>query len=536
MHNRWPDISKAASSPDAEDAVVPAQRSCYIAEPGNWLKRWLVPSLSDWFFIALLVWLFMPGGGWYGLLADGDTGWHIRAGEFIVQHHELPRRDLFSFSKPNQPWYAWEWLAAVAFSAVWRWLGLKGLVLFAGTVIVIYLIVLFRHLLWRGANVFIAITVCMLVTGASNIHFLARPHIFTLLGTAVSLWILDADRRKPGRAIWALVPLTALWTNLHAGFLTLLVSIALYLAGGAAEALLVSHSVAVAWKAIRRYALLEALCTAATLLNPYGAGLHRHLWAYLRSDWIRNAVDEFQSPKFRSENALYFEILLFAGLIAAASLLRRRNVTALLMIVAWAHAALVSVRHVPLFAIVVAPVLASEATVWWEWWTRLESPRSVIGILNRLAADVSAGCHRLSAWPALAVVLFAFPGFPGNWPRDFPEARFPVTLITRNANRLSGVDKRIFTSDLWGGYLLYRFYPDERTFIDGRSDFYGPDIGKVYLRASSGNPGWQRTFDDYRIAFVLAPKDWALEGVMRQAGGWRVLDEDSQAVLFGRTP
>jgi hypothetical protein len=223
-------------------------------------------------------------------------------------------------------------------------------------------------------------------------------------------------------------------------------------------------------------------------------------------------------------------------LIAAASLVRRRKIGDALLIVAWAHASLVSVRHVPLFAIAAAPALAAEATAWWNGWTRLETPRSVIGILNRLAADVSAGCHRLSLWPALAVFVVALPGFPGNWPKDFPEERFPAALVARNSSRLAGTDKRVFTSDLWGGYLLYRFYPRERVFIDGRSDFYGATLGKLYLRTLCGAPEWRRTLDGYRIDFVLAPKDWALEGVLRQANGWRIVDEDSRAALFGRNP
>ncbi|HSP70568.1 MAG TPA: hypothetical protein VLN48_22735 [Bryobacteraceae bacterium] len=76
-------------------------------------RRWarvLIPSLSDLFFLAVLVWLFMSSGsaGWQGLLADADVGWHIRTGEYILDHHAVPRVDLYSFSKPGAPWYAWE--------------------------------------------------------------------------------------------------------------------------------------------------------------------------------------------------------------------------------------------------------------------------------------------------------------------------------------------------------------------------------------------------------------------------------------------
>ena len=65
-------------------------------------------------------WLFVAGAGWSVLLADGDTGWHIRAGEFILDTGAVPRTDLFSYSKAGAPWYAWEWLADVVFALAWR--------------------------------------------------------------------------------------------------------------------------------------------------------------------------------------------------------------------------------------------------------------------------------------------------------------------------------------------------------------------------------------------------------------------------------
>ena len=74
------------------------------------MPRLLVPSLSDCLFLAILLWSFAAGSGWTVLLADGDTGWHIRTGEYILNTHSVPVRDLFSFSKAGQPWFAWEWL------------------------------------------------------------------------------------------------------------------------------------------------------------------------------------------------------------------------------------------------------------------------------------------------------------------------------------------------------------------------------------------------------------------------------------------
>ena len=95
-----------------------------------------------------------------------------------------------------------------------------------------------------------------------------------------------------------------------------------------------------------------------SLVNPYGWNLHRHVLEYLRSDWIRNVIQEFQSPSFRSENMLQFEALLLIGLIVAGAQFRRWKIVEGLWIVFWAHMALGSVRHAPVFIAVTAPLIA----------------------------------------------------------------------------------------------------------------------------------------------------------------------------------
>ena len=81
------------------------------------MGRALTPSCSDCFFIALIVWLFVwDPSGWESLLGDGDTGWHIRTGQYILRTHSVPTHDLFSFSRPGAPWFAWEWLTDVIYA------------------------------------------------------------------------------------------------------------------------------------------------------------------------------------------------------------------------------------------------------------------------------------------------------------------------------------------------------------------------------------------------------------------------------------
>ena len=117
------------------------------------LARLFKPSFSDLFFLSLLSWLFLTSPeGFRTLLDDGDTGWHIRAGDYILAHGEIPRLDIFSFSKPGSAWFAWEWGTDVLYSLLHRQWGLKGITWLGAVQIVLFATVLLRYTLWRGAN------------------------------------------------------------------------------------------------------------------------------------------------------------------------------------------------------------------------------------------------------------------------------------------------------------------------------------------------------------------------------------------------
>ena len=131
---------------------------------------------------------------------------------------------------------------------------------------------------------------------------------------------------------------------------------------------------------------------------------------YLRSDWIRNVVQEFQSPVFRSENMLQFEALLLIGLIVAGAQFRHWKIVEGLWIVFWAHMALGSVRHAPVFIAVTAPIIAAQLSVWWNRWTAHVKNSSLPEILNLMAADALKGFRRTSAWPAAAVAALVAHG------------------------------------------------------------------------------------------------------------------------------
>ncbi len=272
--------------------------------------------------------------------------------------------------------------------------------------IALYATVILRYTLWRGANALVASFTTLVAVGASSMHFLARPHLFTLLLLPVCLWVVEADRRKNTAWLWVLIPLTALWTNLHGGFVIFLACVGLLVLVCALEMALERSGAGAGWSQIRRYSALLAGCSLASLANPYGIQLHVHIYTYLRADWIKNIVQEFQAPTFRSEGQLQFEALLLAGLIAIGFLLRRRLYVEALWVLFLAHSSLISVRHAPLYACVAAPLIAGEISEWWRTGVAGLKKSAAARILYQLGADLTPGFLRTSAWPAVLVLHF----------------------------------------------------------------------------------------------------------------------------------
>src|SRR6266581_565962 len=204
---------------------------------GVWAS--LIPSLSDLASLTPILVLFWctTGLGW--LLTDSDTGWHIRAGDWILKNGRVPATDIFSFTKAGQPWFAWEWLSDVLIAAVHRYSGLAGIVLVSLLLLGATSVCVYRNTLEESGHRVIAIVLTSLALAASTIHWLARPHLVTPLLAAVFVWILiRVQRDGTTRQLLVLPPLTTLWVNLHGGFFVGIVLLITYALGSAAEELI----------------------------------------------------------------------------------------------------------------------------------------------------------------------------------------------------------------------------------------------------------------------------------------------------------
>jgi hypothetical protein len=502
-----------------------------------------LPSLTDIAFLMPLIFIFIKLDGARTLLGDGDTGWHIRTGEWILAHHSVPQVDMFSYSRPGAPWFAWEWLWDVLFAMLHQRWGMPAVVLASLVVVCATNALLFRLIRRKCDNGLVAIAVTLLATGGCAIHWLARPHLFTLLFFTVTLHITERAAEGRLKLLWWLVPLTLLWTNIHGGFFVVFLVLACYIGADLLNA-------AIEPDAERRLQFLCAskpwiltglACFAVTFINPYGWRLHQHIIQYISDPYQLQHITEFQSMDFHSPVVVYFEPLMAATFLTALWDARHRRFANVFLGLGWLHLALIAQRNLPLFAIAASPLVARAAVAaidsvhlapvaaWLrilaEWFTRSTGEFEETDRIGRV--------HLAGIVPVAVVGALLFAPRPAG--AKFTSTYDPHVFPEHALSLLRGPEtQHIFAEDQWGDYLIYHLYPAKKVFIDGRSDFYGDKFGLGYLDLIGVKYDWQQTLDKYSIdTIVIAPR-FALASTLKISRDWRVVYDDGISVVFRR--
>ena len=505
----------------------------------------VLPSLTDVAFLMPIVFLFTRLEGARTMLGDGDTGWHIRTGQWILANGQVPHQDFFSYTKTGQPWYAWEWLWDLGAAWLYQHGGLATVV--AANIIILSLTfaLLFRLVRRHCENPLVAIAVTFLACAASAIHWLARPHLVTMLFTVILLMILDRDREGHTRWLWALPLFFVLWTNLHGGFLAGLLVLAGYAAGELGRALFTGDSLErrAALQAGARYGALSLLCALSSIVNPYTYHLHVHIYKFFSEPYHVQNISEFQSVSFHSPAAIYLEILLLLGAFTAAwFVMKHRDFVPLVLIAGWAHLALFAARNIPLFAIIAAPFAAQAL---YEMLCGLEHAQVAAWIGRATAGFRTAAAefaetdrhwrlHLASVGTAVVIaLLIANPNASGKLKPEYDPQRYPAKALSVLR---ADPGSRIFTDDEWGDYLLYNLYPSHKVFVDGRSDFYGQDFEQKYLDVMNVKYDWEQSLSQYKVDTIVLSTKTALAGAIKQSGHWRTVYDDTVAIVFRAVP
>jgi hypothetical protein len=470
-----------------------------------------------------------------------DFWWYLASGQRILQTQSIPKTDPFSYTAEGRPWVNHMWATQVMFTLLWERWGRYALIgLKTATIVATFWVVL-GTMRARGVHPLLASVVTLLAawTGAEFWH--ARPQMFTYLFVAVLIWLLRPGWEHRRALLWLVPALVVLWVNLHAGFVMAFLVIGLIGLGTALPLLVDPGRRPAGWRVVGLTALLGLLAAVGSLVNPFGPRAILFPLEVVQSVPFMTSTIEWFPPNFHHRSFRPLELMLLLLFPAFAWGRSRLGAADVLMVLVFANLGLTSVRHVPLFAIVAAPVLADALQAVLARMRRIDWARVRTAVRERLpslAPALTAPGAPLVAGAVLLVTAVSahwvgMAQVPTNPLRlDLDEGRYPTRTMTFiRENRLP---PRLFSVYAWGGYELWRLYPEYRMFMDGRTHVYGAEVLKEFLDVVNVSPRWQAVLDKWQVQTILALRASPLTETLQAQGGWRLVFTEREAVVFVR--
>ncbi len=451
------------------------------------------------------------------VMRDPDIWWHLRNAETLVSTHHFPNQDLYAFTTRGLPWVNPEWLAEIPYYLGYRLLDDRGIflvMLIAVELIVFGVLLLCYRRCGEVKAAFLASWVALLF---ASINIGPRTILFGWLCFLAEVLILESYRKGHDR-LWLLVPLFALWINLHGSWLIGVAFFLIFIASGFVQGSWGSME-AVRWTPQQRTKLFvtAGLSIAALFLNPYGWRLVASPFDMIFAQQLNiHFVDEWHGVDFQTfHGRLVFVV--FAGLFLF-TLARRRPwpLHELLFALVSTYAALTHKRFLFLAGIVICPILAVE----------------LVGAVFE-PYDSKTNKPFLNALFMAGYCAFAIFHIPTSTKLQAAESQyFPVAAIPQLQS--SCAKARVFNAYEWGGYLIWnqRNIP---VFIDSRADiFEHQGVLADYLKATSLD-GPLPVLDRYQIDCVLLQSNSQLVTLLKNSPNWHMQYEDAAAALLVRT-
>jgi hypothetical protein len=457
-------------------------------------------------------------------IGDADFWWLLRAGRYMVETLSFPTTDPFSATARGAEWLNHAWGFELLAYGIYALAGTTGVILLQGLAASATFGVLYGLL--RRESVGRGWSLGLLSLGALATHgfWSPRPQLVTYLLLAVFARILADYQAGRQNRLWWLPVLTALWANLHGGFLAGPALVALCAAGELVGWALGDETGREGGLARARALLLWfAASVVASLANPFHYRALVFPFQVLGDRTAQAWIAEWASPPFAHPQVLVLELMLGLLLLLALGTARPVPWRDLVVLLPLVHLGFQAIRNTPLLVIVATPILGrAVASCARTHWPRLPA-------LGRGAVAAAALGFVLSACSLVAGsrqpvrVLDAFrPAF--GVADTLPAGA--VEFLRREGRRGT-----LWNEYVWGGYLIWHLYPELRVSIDGRMAVYGPARFVEHLTVTELGPGWQDVLARLEVNAAVVRTGSPLVAALR-ASGWLVRYEDRIATVL----
>jgi hypothetical protein len=490
-------------------------------------RRWIeeLVSPAGLFVSAIMILALFPVTS---IIRDPDFWWHLRAGQLIVDHGALLGSDPFTYTVSSHAWTMHEWLSEVFFALGQRAGGLGPIVLVLSVVTWIGLVCVLLRAALRAPNRFVLGLGVLLGVIAGYPIWGPRVQMVTFCFSALTLLLVERHLVRGGRAIWLLVPLFLLWSNLHSGFIIglgfIAVVIVAELAGGR---LGIPDSPSP--PRVRSLIPVLVACAAVSMINPNGPGILLYAFQTQTSAAQQALILEWHSPDFHDWVVLPFGIML-VSLLALITVNRRLRARDAALVLVTAALALQSVRHIALFVAATTPVWIDQADLLLQRRRARavqRRPRSMPPLRLRVLTFAALAVTLLATFVAgrLVPVMRTQPGSL-VYAQEFPVC---ATRWLATAHR----PLNIFNQYGEGGFLSYQLSSrGDKVFVFGDAALMGDALLYRYAAVEAVQPSWDSIIRGAGTDIVLFDTGTPLANVMAHSTRWAKVYQDPLSVAF----
>ena len=502
----------------------------------------IIPRFEDIIFLAIF--LAVIGLGPRLLNMDGDLGRHLTIGNYILDNLTIPTRDIFSHTMEGFQLTPHEWLAQVIFAISYRLAGLDGVVIISALLIATTFTLVYKQCMKQSNTLLLSLGMTIIGVAAASLHWLARPHLFTLLFTV--LWIGEMEyMRRTGRIrLWSLPLLMLIWVNFHGAFIVGFVIWGAYLIDSLFSSrhkriVVGSGSMLNVWlQKISPAGLLLVVGVIAfciTFANPAGWHIWETTFGFLSNRYLVSHTVEYLPPDFQTISTWPFLVMILASILLGSLSSRRIPIASAILLSVWTAMGLLSARNIPIYAVIAAPIMARIGSLILR---DNEKFQQMVNLDSRLR-KVDFKLYGF-LWPmicVLFVVIVLIGGGSLDFNRtgnEFSPKVFPVEAINWLVEQQD--IGPVFNYFPWGGYLLYRIWPEQQVFIDGQTDFYGESLTRQYEKVITLNDGWEEILNQNQIDWVIMPQDSRLVRALEEEPEWEMRYQDETAAILFMSP
>ena len=446
----------------------------------------------------------------------------------MLKTRSIPKLDPFSLFSPPMPWPTHEWLSGVLMAAINKISGLTGVVILFIFIISITYSLFFRILRANKGNIIIDIILIVLVLITSQMHWLARPHMFTLLLFIAWYYVIDSFQNDRNNFLYLLPLVMLLWINMHGGFILGFIFIAIYIAYNFGKLYISKDKEKGLYKRKVKCLFLATIASVlVSLVNPNSYHTLLFPFEVVSNRLIMDNYGEFLSPNFHSVPFTSFRVFLLLMIAFLGIFKGKLNFIELAFILIFTNMALLSARFIPLFAIILAPILSKHGNIMLNNINNNYSNFIVNKIRVHESIDKSA---RGYIWPIIAILVVVSFVASTKIKYKFDEKIKPVDAVDfLKKEHISG---NMFNDDEFGDYIIYSAYPQYKVFIDGRADIYGNEKIQDYLDVVNMRPGWEKIMGKYNIAWIIYNTNSPLSQYLNLKEDWSLIYTDNVANIY----